>query len=55
MAEHSAPSTEQILKSMAALFNDSRQYDAKPLHAAYAASLMRLGIKLATERRLASK
>jgi hypothetical protein len=51
----SAPSTQQVFDSLVVLFSDARRYDAKPLNAAYAASIMRLGIKLAVERRLAGK
>jgi hypothetical protein len=51
----SAPSTQQVFDSLVVLFMDARQYDAKALNAAYAASIMRLGIKLATEKRLAGK
>lgn len=48
-------STQQVFDSLVVLFRDARTYDAKPLNAAYAAAVMRLGIKLATERRLAQE
>lgn len=50
--KHSAPTTQQVFDSMVVLFRDAKRYDAKPLNNAYACSVMRLGIKLATERRL---
>lgn len=55
MAERSVASTQQVFDSLVKLFVDARRYDAKPLNAAYASSVMRLGIKLATERRLAQE
>lgn len=48
-------STQQVFDSFVLLFRDAQGYDAKPLNSAYATSLMRLGIKLATERRLAEE
>jgi hypothetical protein len=52
---HRNPSAREILASLVVLFRDARQYDAKPLNAAYAASIMRLGIRIAVEERRASQ
>lgn len=55
MAERSCFTTQQVFDRLVVLFRDARCYDAKPLNTAYAASVMRLGIKLAVERRLAEE